>query len=148
MKYQFKKNGQDDYSLVYGDKEIKFKSNVGIVEEIQNIIPKARMKMLLDLSKQGNTLNDLVIVKKEDGKTYYDNSNKDAMEKIYIEKEQEEVFTRIINETLGKPYEQLVVELDLITEKEVQQFGDIFGKCIMGQYEGSPSDDKAEENNK
>ena len=139
MKYQFKKNGADDYSLIYGDKEIKFKSNVQIVNDLQEIVPRAKMKMLEELSQKGISIKSLTIVEKKDGKTYYDNSNREEMEQLYVQREQNKVFEEIITGIFGKPFEELSMEIGLTTEKEINEFSIIFGKCLCGQYDTLPS---------
>ena len=49
-KYEFIKNGVDDYTLKYKDKEINFNSNVNIVNNLQDSLSKARMIMIKDLA--------------------------------------------------------------------------------------------------
>ena len=78
-KYEFIKNGVDDYTLKYKDKEINFNSNVNIQKDLQDVPERARKKMILDLAKEGISIKDLSKEIKENGKTYYDNSNKDEL---------------------------------------------------------------------
>ena len=60
MKYQLIKNGEDDYSLKYKDKEIKFHSDVELVTKLQNINEIAKEEMAISLAERGKTINDLV----------------------------------------------------------------------------------------
>lgn len=138
-KYEFIKNGVDDYTLKFKDKEIKFNSNVDIVTRLQNTVASAKIKMVKDLSKEGLSIKDLTIEKKENGKTYYDNTNKIEIEKTYTEQEQSKVFMEIIEELFGMNIQQLFVEIGLEEEKEAEEFSEELGKIITGNY-NSPSD--------
>lgn len=138
-KYEFIKNGVDDYTLKFKDKEIKFNSNVDIVTRLQNTVASAKIKMVKDLSKEGLSIKDLTIEKKENGKTYYDNTNKIEIEKTYTEQEQSKVFMEVIEELFGMNIQQLFVEIGLEEEKEAEEFSEELGKIITGNY-NSPSD--------
>ena len=143
MKYEFIKNGVDDYSLKYKDKEIKFKSDVSIITRMQETIATGKLKMVADLTKKGMTVKDLIIVKKVDGKTYYDNTNKIEIENSYIQTEQGLVFNEILKEKLGMDIQQLQVELDL-TEDDLGKFGEDFAKVITGQLQ-FPSEERKQD---
>lgn len=138
-KYEFIKNGVDDYTLKFKDKEIKFNSNVDIVTRLQNTVASAKIKMVKDLSKEGLSIKDLTIEKKENGKTYYDNTNKIEIEKTYTEQEQSKVFMEIIEELFRMNIQQLFIEIGLEEEKEAEEFSEELGKIITGNY-NSPSD--------
>lgn len=138
-KYEFIKNGVDDYTLKFKDKEIKFNSNVDIATRLQNTVASAKIKMVKDLSKEGLSIKDLTIEKKENGKTYYDNTNKIEIEKTYTEQEQSKVFMEIIEELFGMNIQQLFVEIGLEEEKEAEEFSEELGEIITGNY-NSPSD--------
>lgn len=133
-KYEFIKNGVDDYTLKYKDKEINFKSNVNIVNNLQDSISKARMNMIKDLAKEGMTIKDLVIERKENGKTYYDNTNKEELEKAYLEKEQSKVFIEIIEKLFGMSVEDLFIDMELTSVEESTQFSEELGKILVGNF--------------
>ena len=133
-KYEFIKNGVDDYTLKYKDKEINFKSNVNIVIYLQDCISKARMNMIKDLAKEGMTIKDLVVERKENGKTYYDNTNKEELEKAYIEKEQSKVFIEIIEKLFGMSVEDLFIDMELTNVEESTQFSEELGKILVGNF--------------
>jgi hypothetical protein len=133
-KYEFIKNGVDDYTLKYKDKEINFKSNVNIVNSLQDSISKARMNMIKDLAKEGMTIKDLVIERKENGKTYYDNTNKEELEKAYLEKEQSKVFIEIIEKLFGMSVEDLFIDMELTNVEESTQFSEELGKILVGNF--------------
>jgi hypothetical protein len=133
-KYEFIKNGTDDYTLKYKDKEINFNSNVSIVNRLQNTIVEARKKMMIDLAKEGMTVKDLIIERKENGKTYYDNTNKDELEKAYIEDVQGKIFSEVIKELLGIDLAELYLEIGITTDEENEEFVEEFGNILVGQY--------------
>lgn len=132
-KYTIVQNGIDNYTLKYKEKEIELKSSVGLAEKMQNAIKTARLRMIKDLVKEGTTIDELTKRTAKDGKTYYDNSNKDELEKIYIADENEKVFNECIKDMTGKTMTELIFDIGLTTEEEAQQFGERIGAIITGQ---------------
>ena len=131
-KYEIIKNGADDYILKYKDQEIKFHSTIDIVNELQKVNKRARLKMVLDLKEEGKTINDLVQEVKKDGKTFYDNSGKLEVEQAYIEEEQGIVFQQAIEKMLEKTLLELITEMGL-DEKEIEEFSTEIGGILVGQ---------------
>ncbi len=134
-KYEIIKNGLDDYTLKYKDKEINFKSTVELVNKLQDITKKARMQMVMDLSKEGKTIKDLVVETKVDGKIILDHSNKDFIEEGYIQQAQEQIFNEVIEKMLGVSLEKLIIDMEL-NENEVEEFGKELGECLVGTPRG------------
>ena len=134
-KYEIIKNGMDDYTLKYRDKEYNFHSTAGIVKELQDTTKKARMKMIMDLAKEGKTIRDLVIETKVGGKTIQDHSNKDFIEEGYVQQEQTEIFNKAIIDMFGISLEELVLDIGL-NEDEVEEFGSDLGKYMVGTPRG------------
>jgi len=133
-KYTIKKLGIDDYVLKYREKEIKLRSSVGLAEKMQNAIKVARMKMIKDLVKEGTTIDELTKKVSKDGKTYYDNSNKDELERIYIADENEKVFNECVKEMTGMSLTDLIFDIGLTTEEEAQTFGEKVGGILTGNF--------------
>ena len=133
-KYEIIKNGADDYTLKYKDKEINFSSNVEIQNDLQGITERARKKMILELAQNGVSIKDLTKEIKKDGKTYYDNSNKDELEKVYIQEEQANAWLEIVNKLFNTSFENLIKDIGITTEKEVQEFGTDIGYILAGQF--------------
>lgn len=133
-KYTITKNGVDDYSLKYGETELKLHSTVGLAEKIQNVLSEARKKMIMDLSVNDRTLNDLVKETKKDGKTVVDTSNADALESLYIEREYAKVFEDCIKEMTGKSFIELIQEIGLETEEEGEKLGEELGNILSGNF--------------
>lgn len=133
-KYEFIKNGVDDYTLKYKDKEINFKSNVDVVNRLQDTVASGRMKMIKDLAKEGLSIKDLTIETKKDGKTYYDNTNKVELENTYIQQEQGRVFKEIIKEVFGMDITELFLDIEL-DESETEEFAKEFGEILTGRFQ-------------
>ena len=133
-KYQIIKNGQDDYVLKYKDQEIKFNSNVDIVTELQRAEEIGKQKMIIDLARQGITINELVKEVKKDGKTYFDNSNKDEMMKSYINIERSNLFNKAIEKMVGKSLLDLSMEIGIETEEEANKLSLELGEILVGRF--------------
>lgn len=134
-KYEIKKNGLDDYTLKYKDKEINFHSTVDLVNRLQESTKKARMKMVTDLAKEGMTIKDLIVETEKDGKVIMDHSNKDFIEDGYLKETQEKVFDEVAKEMLGVSLTELILDIGL-TEEEVADFGYELGQCMIGTPRG------------
>lgn len=132
-KYTFYKIDENNIGLKYKDKEYSFKVNVKMQQELQSTISESRKTLLRDLSKQGESINEYVIVTKKDGKTYYDNSNKRALEEYYREKATLEYFDKFCKENLGKGIEEVIEEIGFDTDKEVADFAKDLGKAMTGK---------------
>ena len=133
-KYEIIKNGVDDYTLKYKDKQINFKSTIEIVSKMQEVNKKARINMILDLSQKGMNIKDLIKEEKKDGKTYYDNTNKTELEKIYIEEETSKVFQEEIKNMLGMDLISLLQDIGLTEEEEINNFSTELGQVMIGQF--------------
>lgn len=133
-KYTITKNGVDDYSLKYGETEIKLRSYVGLATKIQNVLNEARQKMIMDLSAQGRSLNSLIVETQKDGKTLVDTSNADALESLYIEREYSRVFEECVKEMTGKDFAELVQEIGIETDEEGEKFGEQIGLILSGNF--------------
>jgi hypothetical protein len=133
-KYEIIKNGVDDYILRFKDQEIELHSTVGIVERMQGANKRARVKLIMDLGKQGMTIKDLTKEEKKEGKTYYDNSNKAELEKIYIEEEMANTFQEVVNEMTGYNLTTLIQRIGFNDEKEIEEFSKELGEVIIGTF--------------
>lgn len=131
-KYKFTKVSMDQYTLEYGDKKIEFNSKVDFVKQLQEVNKTARLKMIADLSSRGMSVKDLVKEQKVNGKTLYDNSNKEYIEEAYINEVQQEVFSNIIKQMMGLTLEELIMDIGLTDEKEIAEFGTQIGNILVG----------------
>lgn len=121
MKYKF--TVEDDLvTLKYKDKSFTFKVNVKLISELQGLIMESRKRMIQEIAKNGQSIKDLTIEYKKDGKTYFDNSNKNELEKIYQEQVTLEYFDAKCNEIFGMDFSSLITDVGLETEEEGNQF--------------------------
>lgn len=130
--YEIIKNGTDDYTLKYKDKELNFKSDISIMKDMQSISKRARVKMVTDLAKQGVSLKDFTIEKKENGKTYYDSSNKAELEKAYIEEETANVFNEVIEKKFNMDLLTLIQDIGLTDSKDIEKFSTDLVQALTG----------------
>lgn len=136
MKYEFIEKDIDTTILKYKDKEYEIKRDVELISKLQNVNNKARTKMLIELTKQGITKDDLVITTKKNGKTYVDNSNLNALEKYYTDAETLNLMNDISKSNFNMDLSQLVLDIGLNPE-ESNEFGIKLGEAIAGKK--SPS---------
>lgn len=121
MKYKFTCEN-DDIILKYKDKEFTFKRDVKLISELQGLVMEARQRMIEDYAEKGKSIKSLTIETKKDGKTYYDNSNKNELEKIYQEKVTIEFYNNKCIELFGMDLTNLMQDIGLTTEDEGSKF--------------------------
>lgn len=131
MKYQFKAD-EDNVTLSYKDKSFTFKTNVKLISEMQGLIMKSRIKMIQDLSKEGQSVRDLIKETKKDGKTYSDNSNKVELERIYQEQVTMDFYNNKCEEIFGMDLASLMLDIGLETEEEGTKFSTDFMNYLSG----------------
>lgn len=135
MKYEIIKNGQDDYTLKYKDKEINFHSDVEAVTELQDVYALAKERMVLELAEKGKTIGELIKVIHKDGKTYYDHSNKDLMIEVYTEKEMSRIFSKSVKKMLGMELVELLNEIGITEKSENEQLSKELGEVLVGRFQ-------------
>lgn len=121
MKYNFSCEN-DNITLKYKDKEFTFKRDVKLISELQGLVMEARQRMIEDYAEKGKSIKSLTIETKKDGKTYYDNSNKNELEKIYQEKVTIEFYNNKCIELFGMDLTNLMQDIGLTTEEEGSKF--------------------------
>lgn len=131
MKYKFEKIDNDTTKLSYKNKEFKIKRDVDLTKKIQSLYLTARTKMMVDFAKQGITKKELVIERKENGKTYYDNSNIEELEKAYVGMASMDLYNEISQKYTSMELQELMEDIGL-TEDEAEKFGEDFSKAIQG----------------
>lgn len=140
MKYKFEKVDADTTKLSYKDKEFDIKRDVDLTRKLQGIYAKARTKMMKDLTQEGMTKKDLTIEKKENGKTYYDNTNAMEVERAYVEMASLDVYNDISKVNTGLDLQELMEDIGL-DETEAEEFGRCFNEALRGNAK-TPSNDK------
>ena len=132
MKYKFERIDNDTTRLSYKEKEFTIKRDVELTKKIQGIYMKARTKMMVDLAKEGITKKDLVIERKENGKTYYDNSNITEIEQNYIQMASLDLYNEICKSSTDMTIDELMEDIGL-NESEAEKFGNEFSLAIQGK---------------
>lgn len=132
MKYKFEKVDNDTTKLSYKEKEFDIKRDVQLTKKVQSIYMKARIKMMVDLAKEGITKKDLVIERKENGKTYYDNTNVTEIEQNYIQMASLELYNEICKKATGMEIDELMEDIGL-NENKAEKFGSEFSLAIQGK---------------
>lgn len=133
MKYKFEQISSDNYKLTYKDKTFEFKSDVNSTREMQGLVAKARTRMVMDLAKKGMSIKQLTIETKENGKTYYDNSNVVEMEKGYQEEIMLEYFDEKCVQLFKMSIQELMSDIGLETAEEGKKFGVELIQCLTGK---------------
>ena len=133
MKYQIIKNGVDDYTLKYKDKEFNYKADIALMSKLQEAPKIARIEMLKDLAKEGVSLKQFTIEEKKNGKTYFDNTNKQELENTYIQNKMLEIIDNVCRENFGLSITELILDIGLETNDEQEKFGSELSASLMGK---------------
>jgi hypothetical protein len=133
MKYKFERLSEDNYKLTYKDKEFTFKSSIKIISELQSLIVSARKIMITELAKNGSSIKELTKEVKENGKTYYDNSNAKELEKVYQEEATMNYFNNKSVELFNMELQDLFNDIGLEEANEIQQFTTELVQCLSGK---------------
>lgn len=134
MKYQIIKNGTDDYILKYKDKEFNYKSDIELMSKLQSAPKLARIEMLKDLAKEGISLKDFTIESRKEGKTYFDNTNKNELENTYIQNKMLEIIDNSCKEKFNLSFTELLLDIDLTEQQEQEKFSSELGSSLMGKF--------------
>lgn len=138
--YEFIKIDSDTYKLKYKEKEFEFKKDIKLMSEFQSLNANARNRLIIDLSKEGMTIEDLKVKKEENGKTYYDNTNVVEMEKNYIKSESLKMFDKITDRYFKMSLLELLNDIGIFDEKETEIFSTKLIKILTGKDNAFPSD--------
>lgn len=134
MKYQIIKNGTDDYTLKYKDKEFNYKSDIELMSKLQSAPKLARVEMLKDLAKEGISLKDFTIESRKEGKTYFDNTNKNELENTYIQNKMLEIIDNTCKEKFNLSFTELLLDIGLENQQEQEKFSSELGSSLMGKF--------------
>ncbi len=141
-KYEIIKNGLDDYTLKYKDKEFNFHSDIETMKDMQSVYVKAKEKMLFRLVEQGRSIKEFSKEEKKDGKTYIDNSNKNELEQLYINLETINFMDDICKKQFGMGYLDLMNDIGLEGEEETDQFSTDLIAILSGKTPSQGKKDK------
>ncbi len=145
--YKFKKIDGDKFSLIYEKdkekKQIEFTRSVQMASRLQAIDSEARFKVMMELSRQGFTIdnNPFVIIKQEGNKTIRDESNLNYLIKNETQTMAGKIIIEIIEDTFKLSYDNLFKEIgiDPNDADEIMKFNQEFINIIKN---GETSDTK------
>ncbi len=140
--YKFIKIDNDTTKLeceINGEKhEFEIKRTVELLKELTSATHRSRNRLIKDLAKEGLTKSDLVKEVKKEGKTFYDSSSWDELEKSYYEEENQIILSSIVEKITGYDIITLVVEMGL-TEEEIENFSTELVSALTGAKADTPS---------
>lgn len=135
--YEFKEIDEDTTELIYKDKKFAFKRTVGLVEKLQKVNNRAKIKMMNSLKEQGMTSNDLIVRTTKDGKLYEDKTNLVDLEEYFVGLESMAIYDEICKEFTNMSYAGLLVDIGLNAENQdqVKEFTIKLSQAIMKSSE-------------
>lgn len=116
MKYEFIKIDDDNVKLKYKAKEFNIKKDIDLLKRLGSIQQKAKIRLMADLKKDGMTVADLEIERKEGSKTIIDKSNLLALEKDYLDIVATEILNDICIKYTNMGLLKLIEDMDLKEE--------------------------------
>lgn len=134
MKYEIVKNGIDDYILKYKDKEFSYHADIDLISKIQAASKEAKIEMLKDLAKEGISLKKFTIEEKKDGKTYYDNTNKNELESTYYNNKIMEIINDACQKRFNMSLTELITDIGIENQKDQEKFSSDLGATLTGKF--------------
>lgn len=134
--YKIEYVDDDKRVLKYKDKELEFTKDVELASKFQELPKRTKTRMIVDLAKQGISVNDLVIKTQKDGKTIEDHSNEDAIYKMYQSEEMLKILDEICTKYFNMTVVELIKDMELTKEQELKFGGDLM-EALIGK-EKSP----------
>lgn len=130
--YKIEYVDEDKRVLKYKSKELEFTKDVELASKFQELPKRTKLRMHVELAKQGISADKLVIKTQKNGKTIEDHSNEDAIYKMY----QGEEMLKILDEICTKYFNMTVVELikDMeLTQEQELKFGSDLMEALIGE---------------
>lgn len=128
--YKIEYVDEDKRVLKYKDKELEFTKDVELVSKFQELPKRTKTRMIVDLAKQGISINDLVIKTEKDEKTIEDHSNEDAIYKMYQGEEMLKILDEICTKYFNMTVVKLIEDMELTKEQELKFGGDLMEALI------------------
>ena len=130
--YKIEYVDEDKRVLKYKDKELEFTKDVELASKFQELAKRTKTRMIVDLAKQGISVNDLVIKTQKDGKTIEDHSNEDAIYKMYQGEEMLKILDEICTKYFNMTLVELLQDMELTKEQEFK-FGENLMESLIGK---------------
>lgn len=128
--YKIEYVDEDKRVLKYKDKELEFTKDVELASKFQELPKRTKTRMIVDLAKQGISVNDLVVKTQKDGKTIEDHSNEDAIYKMYQGEEMLKILDEICTKYFNMTVVELIKDMELTQEQELKFGGDLMEALI------------------
>lgn len=132
--YKIEYVDEDKRILKYKDKELEFTKDVELASKLQELAKRTKIRMSVELAKQGISVNDLVIKTQKDGKTIEDHSNEDAIYKMYQSEEMLKILDEICTKYFNMTAVELIKDMELTKEQELKFGGDLM-EALIGKQE-------------
>lgn len=132
--YKIEYVDEDKRVLKYKDKELEFTKDVELASKFQELAKRTKTRMIVDLAKQGISVNDLVIKTEKDGKTIEDHSNEDAIYNMYQGEEMLKILDEICIKYFNMTVVELVKDMELTKDQEFKFGGDLM-EALIGKQE-------------
>ena len=140
--FKFTKIDNDTTKLVCDingeQKEFEIKRNIALLKELTSATHRSRNRLIKDLAKEGLSKNDLVKEIKKDGKTIYDNSSWEELERSYYEEENQTILSNVIKDITGYELIEVIAGLGL-GEQEIADFTSELLLALTGTQTETPS---------
>lgn len=130
--YKIEYVDEDKRVLKYKDKELEFTKDVELASKFQELPKRTKMRMHLEMAKQGISADKLVIKTQKDGKTIEDHSNEDAIYKMYQGEEMLKILDEICTKYFNMTVVELIKDMELTKEQELK-FGEDLMKALVGE---------------
>jgi len=130
--YKIEYVDEDKRVLKYKDKELEFTKDVELASKFQELPKRTKTRMIVDLAKQGISVNDLVIKTQKNGKTIEDHSNEDAIYKMYQSEEMLKILDEICTKYFNMKVVELIKDMELTQEQELK-FGSDLMEALIGE---------------
>ena len=136
MKYEFRKIDEDTTELIYKDKKFEIKKDIELLTTMESLQVRAKRKMIMDLAKEGLTVNDLQVERKEGNKTYVDKSSLISLQNDYLDLTSNEMLSEITKRFTNMSLSELLrdIEINISDEGREEQYNFIqdFLKSLRG----------------
>ena len=136
MKYEFRKIDEDTTELIYKDKKFEIKKDIELLTTMESLQVRAKRRMIMDLAKDGLTINDLQVERKEGNKTYIDKSSLISLQNDYLDLTSNEMLSEITKRYTNMSLSELLrdIEINISDEGREEQYNFIqdFLKSLRG----------------
>lgn len=144
MKYKFTKIDADTTELSYKDKKFFIKRDIELLQKMESLPQRARLRMSTDLAKEGMTFQDLEVVKKEGSKTTIDKTNAMRLEQMYQDMVANEILSEISQKYTQMSFVELLNDIEINISDLGEEERETFIRCFIGALQDKTPSPKIE----